>query len=152
MIVGIKMRGFTLLELMVGVAIVAILATLAVPSFVEQIKRDRIVTHANQMQAVYRFARSEAVKRETAIELRAAQSSWKVIELVNGREIELRSFTPSHSSIQIAFPTLQIKKTGEISAAKNVLITDNDNSTSDIRFCALPSGQSWLEAGVRGCA
>ncbi|MFC0118981.1 GspH/FimT family pseudopilin [Pseudoalteromonas xiamenensis] len=152
MVAGKQTRGFTLTELVIGVAIVAILSVLAMPSFITQIKRDRLVTQANQIQALYRFARSEAVKRDVALELRASDKDWRVIEMINGEEIELRRVSIAHATISIAFPSLQIRQSGEVSQASNVLITDNDVSTTDIRFCTLLSGQSWLAEGQNACA
>lgn len=55
--------GFTLIELMVVVAIVAILATLAAPSFVDMLRRNRLSTAVSALQVSLSLARSEAVKR-----------------------------------------------------------------------------------------
>ena len=58
-----RLRGFTLVELMVVVAIAAILALMAAPSFTETINRTRRKTYANQLYEDLAFARSEAIKR-----------------------------------------------------------------------------------------
>lgn len=151
MTAGKKELGFTLIELMIGVAIVGILAMLAAPSFIEQIKRDRLVTTANQIQAAYRFARSEAVKREVSLQLKGG-ASWQVVEVVNGNEVVLREVVNPYDTLSVVFPSVEIRKTGELSVASNILITDNDSATNDLRFCALLSGQSWLESGDSTCA
>lgn len=56
-------RGFTAIELMVVVSIVAILAALAAPSFTPLIERWRVRESSEQIQSTLAFARSEAIKR-----------------------------------------------------------------------------------------
>ena len=55
--------GFTLLELMVTVSIVAILGALAAPSFQTMIQANRTRTVANELMATLNLARSEAARR-----------------------------------------------------------------------------------------
>jgi type IV fimbrial biogenesis protein FimT len=56
-------HGFTLIELMVVVAIVAVLASLAAPSFVELSRNNRLAAAASALQVSLNVARSEAVKQ-----------------------------------------------------------------------------------------
>ncbi len=60
-------RGLTLLELMVTLAIVAVMASLAVPSFGAQITRVRLKSAAEQLAADLAEARFEAVRRGQAL-------------------------------------------------------------------------------------
>jgi type IV fimbrial biogenesis protein FimT len=59
--------GFTLIEMIVTVAIVAILASIAVPSFSSLIERNRATVAANEMVSALLLARSEALKRRNNV-------------------------------------------------------------------------------------
>jgi type IV fimbrial biogenesis protein FimT len=58
-----KSRGFTLLELMMGLAIGAVLIGIAVPSFTAIIRQNRLANQTNEFMVTLALARSEAVKR-----------------------------------------------------------------------------------------
>lgn len=55
-------RGFSLIELMVVIAVAAILLALAVPSFADVTTRNRIAGQANDFIAGVNYARSEAIR------------------------------------------------------------------------------------------
>ncbi len=55
--------GFTAIELMVTVAIMAVLMALAAPSFIPLIEGWRVRQAAEQLQSTLYYARSEAIKR-----------------------------------------------------------------------------------------
>jgi type IV fimbrial biogenesis protein FimT len=58
-----RSTGFTLVELMVTVAVLAIVAALAVPSFTTIMHRNRLTTAANEMVGALQGARMEAIRR-----------------------------------------------------------------------------------------
>jgi len=57
-----RINGFTLLELMVTVAIVAIVAALAFPSFQGTLRSNRVAAFNNEVIGVMNLARSEAIR------------------------------------------------------------------------------------------
>jgi type IV fimbrial biogenesis protein FimT len=63
----IRSKGFTLLELMVTLFIVAIVMAAAVPSFKSLSVRNRLVTYTNDFIATVNIARSEAVRRGSPV-------------------------------------------------------------------------------------
>lgn len=58
-----KQLGMTMVELMVTLAVVAILASVAAPSISDMIANNRLLTLNNQLVSAINYTRSEAVKR-----------------------------------------------------------------------------------------
>lgn len=66
--------GFTILELMVAIAVLAILAGVGVPSFREFLRNSRMTAAANDIITDFSLARSESVKRRVAVTLCKSQN------------------------------------------------------------------------------
>ncbi|CBA15790.1 GspH/FimT family pseudopilin [Xanthomonas albilineans] len=64
-----RQRGFTVVELMVTIAILAILMALAVPSFTALIRSNRLTSTANELVAALQLTRSEAVRLNGGVSL-----------------------------------------------------------------------------------
>jgi type IV fimbrial biogenesis protein FimT len=65
-------RGFTLVELMVTIAVFALLVAIGVPTFREVALGGRLSAAANNLLASVQLARSEAIKRNLAVTLCAS--------------------------------------------------------------------------------
>ncbi|MCB1644147.1 MAG: GspH/FimT family pseudopilin [Pseudomonadales bacterium] len=63
--------GMTLIELMVGLVIIGIGMTIAVPSFNGMIARNQIAAQVNEMLTALNYARSEASKAGSTVSLQA---------------------------------------------------------------------------------
>ncbi len=62
-----KLKGFTVIELVVAIAIASILLSLAAPSFTTSIQNNRLVTQINELNTSLSIARTEAIKRNSNI-------------------------------------------------------------------------------------
>ena len=62
-----NISGFTLTELLVTVAVVAILVTVGIPTFIDLVKNNRISNQASEFITSLMLARSEAVRRGSIV-------------------------------------------------------------------------------------
>jgi len=74
-------RGFSLLELMVALAIFAILVMLASPMYGEFLANTQIRNAAENTLLGVRQAQAEAVKRNGQVQFVLAATGWQVVEL-----------------------------------------------------------------------
>jgi type IV fimbrial biogenesis protein FimT len=63
------LRGFTLVELMIVLAVMAVLLAIAVPSFMDAALSSKLTSHANNLVASTNFARGEAIKRNAIVSM-----------------------------------------------------------------------------------
>jgi type IV fimbrial biogenesis protein FimT len=67
-------RGFTLIELMVTLTVLAVLLSLAAPSFSRLVAGNRIAMRANDLVGALNVARTEAIRRAQGVTLRSADA------------------------------------------------------------------------------
>lgn len=136
-----KPRGFTLIELMVVVALAAIMAALAAPSFKSFVSGQRIKTAASDFVMTAIFARSEAIKRNadvtiTSVTVTAGVADWKDgwIVAVGGTQLSQQQ---AYTGVTFSGPESAItyKGTGRLSAAVTTMtITGTDGSARCVAF------------------
>lgn len=70
--------GFTLIEMLVSVAVLAILVGVAVPSFQSTLDKRRLNDAGEQIYSDLQFARSEAIKRNAnvSVAFRGTEGNW----------------------------------------------------------------------------
>jgi type IV fimbrial biogenesis protein FimT len=60
-------HGFTLIELMVAITVLGVLLAVAVPSFIDTIRNNRVTAQTNELVGALNYARSEALKRSNPV-------------------------------------------------------------------------------------
>lgn len=71
-----KCKGFTLVELLVSLAVLGIVLMLGVPSFQSTVISRRLDSAASQVLNAMNVARSEAARRGVQVSVQAADTNW----------------------------------------------------------------------------
>lgn len=156
-------RGFTIIELMIAIAILAIMATVAIPALQPLILNNRITTTTNMLLGAVQFARSEAVKQRRQViicpssNLTActADTAWNQgIVVLEGNNV-LRTIPPASTGVQIlsAVTQLSYRPNGRLNGANPAFSIQDDrgvNTTSRV-VCINLIGQVHSARGDEGC-
>lgn len=125
-----RARGVTLVELMVAVALFAILLTVAVPSFGNLISRMRLEGATQNLATDLQYARFEAIQRRTAVTL-ASDAGGTAYTVSAGatplKTVSLPSSVQFSANVGIAFDPLR----GLANAA--VITASSSGSASQLR-------------------
>ena len=93
-----QQHGFTLIELMVTLAVLTIVLTVGVPNFQNFMLKHRISTAANTLIGALNLARSEAIKRGSDVKMiRLGNGAWEggwQIQSASSGEI-IRTYAPT---------------------------------------------------------
>lgn len=68
-------RGFTIVELLVALTIVAILAAVAAPSFTSVVNNNRLAAQSNELLSAIQYARTEAIRTNARVTFCGAASA-----------------------------------------------------------------------------
>lgn len=131
-----RIRGFTLIELMVAVVIAAILLMVGIPSLSERLAAERLERSTGELASAYRFARSEAVKLTLPVVLQGTHNGgWEV----TADSKLLRQAAAPGGGVSISpFAPITIAPTGSSAQAEITLA----NRLGEQRvLCIAPSGQ-----------
>lgn len=115
-----RRRGFTLTELMVTVAVVAVLSTIAAPNFRQMIAAQRVRAAASALSESLWMARSEALKRNDNVTFQLVNGTVAGWDIVQGTTGVVSMATPSLHR-QDGFPSV----TATTASSADVLFTFN---------------------------
>ena len=108
-----KQAGFSLLELLITVAIISILAMVAAPSFLSMMEIIQTLTLANQLISAFNYARSESVKRRKPVTVCARNTLGNGCSstdtFINGWIVYEGTTPPTSSTTNLIIGDTQVK-------------------------------------------
>ena len=142
--------GFTLLELMITLAIISVVMVIGVPSFQNFIKNDRLVTQINTLVGHLAYARSEAALRHQSVVICASdtQTSCSTANWASGWII----FVDSNNDSNFSAGEDMLRVVEELSGDNTLTSTVGSIVTYDKRGFAPNSVGSFTLCDDRGNA
>lgn len=147
--------GFTIIELMIVIVVIAIIIAIAAPSFQKMLERNRLKSAVEEVKSDLQLAKSEAIKRSTNVSFSLTTGTpWSYtvdsipVKTVSGDQFEGVSVA---SNTTTTFDHRQ----GKANASSVVLSTPNYQSQVSvsnlgrIRICT-PTGQTGI-GGYPSC-
>ncbi|MEQ1070164.1 Type IV fimbrial biogenesis protein FimT [Acinetobacter lwoffii] len=133
-----KNKGFTLIELMVTIAVLAIIAGMAAPSFGEIIRKNELNQEAQNLIFLLQEARSDAIftrsPKQIEIPIYGSEekrfSEWSVTNDMSSIEFTAMGYLNSNNSICL---TLAHKKNSHLSSA--IRVEKNGAISKDSSTC-----------------
>lgn len=153
-------RGFTLVEVLVVVAIAAILTAMAIPSFSAATQNSRMVSEANNLLGAMNYSRTEAIRRGNNVlfgrrngtDWNGGFVAWIDADSDNSWDAgeEIRLWEPLHSSMSLSsgstLTLFTFNSAGLVNMSNTVTLTLCDNRTGETgrTLTLLISGMSYL--------
>lgn len=138
--------GATLIELMIGIAIIAMLVGMALPNFITWMQNTQIRTAADALLSGLQITRAEAVRRNELISFTLNGFDWTITD-ATGTTIESRTSEEGSSNavitVQGAMP-LTFNGVGRPSGAALAAVANNDVTIITV---ANPTGGLCQDAG-----
>lgn len=156
-------KGFTLIELMLVIAIVAILAGVGLPAFQTMILNNRITTSSNALLGALQLARSEAITQRRNITIcpstdwaNCTASPWNLGIIIRQDDgTVLRTVPASNASVSIlsASASLTYANNGRLTSADPQFSIEDDRGVgaTSRAVCINLLGQVSIARGDEGC-
>jgi type IV fimbrial biogenesis protein FimT len=152
--IPLRAAGFTVPELLTSLAVVAIIAGLSVPAFTGLMLDTRVKTAAFDVYTTMVYARSEAIKRNTNVDIIPNGGNWKNGWTVQAGATVLKKVGPSTSGLDdITSPPAVItyRNDGRLTALGTVTyvlgVSSNPNVTTR-RVIVDTSGRPSIRQGM----
>jgi type IV fimbrial biogenesis protein FimT/type IV fimbrial biogenesis protein FimU len=145
--------GFTLVELMVVVAVLAIFASIALPSFASLIASNRLQSTASEFMRLFQSARSDAVTLRAPQTVCASSdgSGWTLVQASGcGTTGTVRARVDLPSGVSLSPTATSVTFAADGSAADAQLTFSSSKTSKQYVLKVVPAGYLTLTTGTAG--
>ncbi len=146
-----KKSGFTVIEMLITLSILAILLALSVPNFRNLISNSNMVSNTNAMIGAFNYARMEAIKRGSTVNVDQIGGDWTegivvwantdAINAMSSDEVlRIWSAFDDASTVSSAQSTFSFNAVGGVNSSRVFEVCDNRTGEEGIQVSILISG------------
>lgn len=131
-----KARGFTIIETMMVIVVVAIMAAIGLPAFQQMIAIQKVKNAASRLQTALILTRSEALKRNANVTLAPAtagqwNAGWKILDPNGGAD--LASYGAATAVTVTGPASIVYQSSGRVNSTTAATFKFSSANTQDIR-------------------
>lgn len=143
-----RARGFTLIELMVALAVLAIVVGIGVPSYQDYVANQRVKTASQSLFMSLLLARSEAIKRNQTVTVSASDGDWEKgwVVSASGQDIRVEQSLQAVGMANSPVSSLSFSRNGRLQGGGSATLEFCDSAGRAIkRVVALSlAGQPYI--------
>lgn len=139
-----RVKGFTLVELMVIIAILAITASIAIPNFTKLIRNNQVQAKADELSSLLQYARSEAVAKRTSVTVEAKPADRQWVVTASGTELRALDYNPTQADIKPNNNSLSFNPSGTANRNVKIGICRDDDKANGFMLEVMHSGATYL--------
>ncbi|MEJ2425804.1 MAG: GspH/FimT family pseudopilin [Candidatus Thiodiazotropha sp.] len=115
-----RTKGFTVVELMIALAILAIVVAIAIPGFRDFVERNAVTTTSNELLNGLLFARGEAIRTEINTTFTPLAHGWQVTQVTDDDDdVTIKDQSATRANVAIAGNSVTYNARGRSTDTEN---------------------------------